>query len=220
MPTPLPQLITEYKLRVKTRILDKNRPNSISLMDETSCWWELADLFLEIANRVVNFNSDRVSFTTTDDVPFLLLDNYHDNYYPLYGNNPFLFVYDAVNGQAIGDFGIVPQISYVDDDPEGDISSVLFDFSRGISGYLQISGEVPTGVVSTTAAIDMTFSASNLLDDGQGGKYLPNSLLVSKRPLLAMSNGNEVHTNYSKNSPAGLYGFDVSSPQTIIVTVI
>jgi hypothetical protein len=213
--------IAAYKLSVKTRILDKTRPNSITLQDETSCWWELADLFLNIANRVVYFNSDKIPFVTTDDSPSLVLDNYHDNYYPLYGNNPWLFIYDLPGGPAQGDFGAVPNITYEDDDETKDILSISFDFSRGTNGFLQISGQVPFGIPPTTGPVDLTFTASNLLDDGFGSLYLPNALLVNRRPILTMSNGKSVNTQYDKSvTPAGLYGFDTSTPQDIIVTVI
>lgn len=153
-----------------------------------------------------NLNNDQLPINTTNDNPQFILSNYHANYYPLYGNNPFLAPYINAGGFNTGDEQTPPIITRVDpNDPSSDITQILFDYPVATLGYLNISGigNISTGSPSSgggVVPITFTYTQADLLLDNFGGYYLQLVLPGTKRPYYASLNGISISINYDKNT--------------------
>lgn len=157
-------------------------------------------------NVLQNLNNDQLPINTTNDNPQFILSNYHANYYPLYGNNPFLAPYINAGGFNTGDEQTPPIITRVDpNDPTSDITQILFDYPVATLGYLNISGigNISTGSPSSgggVVPITFTYTQADLLLDEFGGYYLQLVLPGTKRPYYASLNGISIPINYDKNT--------------------
>lgn len=153
-----------------------------------------------------NFNNDQLLINTTSDSPQFILSNYPTNYKQLYGNNPILAPYITAGGFNTGDEQTPPIITRVDpNDPESDITQILYDYGVATFGYLNISGigSVSSGTPSGGGGIvpiTFNFTEADLLLDSFGGYYLNLVLPGTKKPFYASDNGTSIPLNYDANS--------------------
>lgn len=179
---------------------------------------------------VLGYNQGKIPFTSTEDSPVVQLLDYHNQYYPLYGNNPTLGLYDN-QGAFIGDEQTPPRITYsTPGDASTDIVSILWDLPPNpgtTTGYVQISGASPvqaSGSGGTGNTITLTFTQASLINGGtvdEPNWYLPLTLPTNKNPVYVTINGVGQAMQYDKNFvPPRLWGFANNDTQTIIVSVI
>lgn len=173
-------------------------------------------------NNFVGTNVVRGIIPFTNQNPVQLL-NYNTTYKQLYGNN--LITLDIFLNGYTEDEQTPPTIVYaISNDPTTDIISITWDYPAPVSGYILIAGVVPisgTPAAGGGGSVTFTFTEANLVDDGNGGFYLPMMLPTGKRPSYTESNNVEIKANYNNNySPGRLYGFANNLTQTITVLVI
>jgi len=179
---------------------------------------------------VIGYNQGKIPFTSTEISPAVELTDYHNQYYPLYGNNPTLGLYDN-QGTFIGDEQTPPQITYnTPGDASTDIVSILWDLPpiSGVTttGYVQISGAAPvqSGSSGSGSTITLTFTQASLVNGGtvdEPNWYLPLTLPTNKNPVYVTINGVGQAMQYDKNFvPPRLWGFANNDTQTIIISVI
>ncbi len=178
---------------------------------------------------VLGYNQGQIPFISTEISPAVELLNYHEQYYPLYGNNPVLGLYDD-QGSAlfVGDEQTAPQVlRTVPSNPTSDIISILWDLppitDMTTTGYVQISGASPvqSGGSGSSGTISLSFTQASLLGNDDDGWYLPLTLPTNRVPVYLSSNGITLPVAYDTNfSPARLTGFANNETQTIIVKVI
>lgn len=179
------------------------------------------------------YNSGKIPFTSTEDNPAVQLLNYHTLYYPLYGNNPTLGLYDN-QGNFIGDQQTSPEITY-ESDQNSNIVSILWDLPPllGITttGYVQISGQSPFGTSGSGSGNGiqppLSFTQANLLVDNSDPDnplyYLPLSIGINQNVAVVTSNGVTVAGwvyNPTDYTPGRIYGFANNDTQTIKVQII
>lgn len=179
-----------------------------------------------VLQQVVGYNSNKIFFDTTNENPSWILSDYHTLYYPLYGNNPSLAIYNN-QGQYVGDEQTPPTIVYQDNNPSLDILSITYDYPVGTAGFILISGVAPnsggsgTGGGGGATVTTLTFSQADLLDAGGGNWYLPLNIGVNQNPIFTTVDDESISTTYDKNpTPHRLYGFANNSTQVIKVTII
>lgn len=87
-----------------------------------------------------SFNSGRIFFNGTD----ILIDDYQDDYYSLYGNNPILAVWTGSSGNPYTeDTATVPTLTYVNGNISEGIDSISISYPVTTEGYIQITGIEP-----------------------------------------------------------------------------
>lgn len=168
---------------------------------------------------VVGYNTNRIYFTNTTN---WVLSNYNANYYPLYGDNPELFVY-IDGGDFSGDDQTPPIITFTTPgDSSTPIAQIHWDRPVNATGYVQISGIAPGSGSSGSGAsvITFNFTQSDLVLDGDGAYYLPISI-GNKTILSVYVNGVQISATLDTNfTPNRLYGFANNDTQSIIVKVL
>lgn len=172
-----------------------------------------------------NVVTGRIPFTLTGG-PLQIL-NYNTIYKPIYGND-LITLQVFLTGFTEAD-QTPAEITYANpSDPSTDIISILWDFNpdTALSGYIKIAGVLPlTGTGGGSGGGQgyqpFPFSDTNLVDDGDGGFYLPlNGIPTTKRPNFVESNEVQVvGLRYDGTyTPARIYGFgNNDSPQVITV---
>lgn len=191
-------------------------------------------MVVSTVNVIVGWNDNKIPFTSTEENPGILLDDYHAVYWPLYGNNPDLALYNNSGARFEGDEQTPPNITYVDNDPTKDIVSILFDRAPlpgiTITGYVRISGVSPfagSAQGGSTIAPPLTFTQGSLLLDSTDPDnpvwYLPLSVQANQNVVMVKSNNKTVVGwiyNTDDYSPGRIYGFANNSAQTIKVQII
>lgn len=187
-----------------------------------------------IVQQVVGYNEAKIPFVVTESNPTILLDNYHEIFYPLYGNNPDLALYDQQGQPLVGDQQTVPTIIYENDDYTSNILSISWSYPPipdvTVTGYVRIAGIAPNsggsgsgGGSSPYQPTTLTYSEADLIEDGAGSGnwYLPLTLAGNRIPVLVTSNGESFTGQYDANStPKRYYGFSNNDAQVIKVTII
>lgn len=170
-----------------------------------------------------NYNNDAILFTTTNDNPQLILQNYNLNYKPLYGNNPDLAPYIIAGGLNTGDEQTPPIITRSDpDDPNSDILQIVFDYPVATTGYLRIAGVGSTlsgNAAGSITTLTFFYDQDDLLEDDFGGYYLPLVLPGNKKPYYASLNGQSIPINYDKVTQR-FSGFANNETCTIEISLI
>lgn len=187
-----------------------------------------------IIQQVVGYNEAKIPFVVTESNPVIQLDNYHELYYPLYGNNPDLALYDQQGQPLVGDQQTVPTIIYENDDYTSNILSISWSYPPipdvTITGYVRIAGIAPNsggsgsgGGSSPYQPTTLTYSETDLLEDGvdSGNWYLPLTLIGNRVPVLVTSNGETFGGTFNTTfTPPRYYGFSNNSTQVIKVTIV
>lgn len=187
-----------------------------------------------VIQQVVGYNEAKIPFVVTESNPIILLDNYHELFYSLYGNNPDLALYDQQGQPLVGDQSTVPTIIYENDDYTSNILSISWSYPPipdvTITGYVRIAGIAPNsggsgsgGGSSPYQPTTLTYSEADLIEDGigSGNWYLPLTLIGSRVPVLVLSNGSSFDGNFRTDcSPPRYYGFANNDTQVIKVTII
>lgn len=180
---------------------------------------------------VVGYNINKYPFSTTDLSPMALFDNYHELYYPLYGNDPVLAMY-VITPDYSGEEQTPPVITFATPVDSGtDIVSIQYNFPIGTAGELQMSGKAPNsggsgsgGSGGSSGATVLTYSQINLQNAGtvdEPNWYLPINLPSGKNPVFVVVNGISIPSELDINiSPNRLYGFANNDTQVIKVTII
>lgn len=181
---------------------------------------------------VVGYNINKYRFETTDLSPTAIFDNYHELYYPLYGNNPVLALYTE-NSDYIGEEQTPPIITFATPGDAGtDIVSIRYEFGIGTMGELQMSGKAPSSGGSGSGSsgsgggtTELTYSQANLINAGtvdEPNWYLPLILPLGKIPIFVTVDGISDGSRWIdlNTNPIKIFGFANNDAQVIKVTII
>lgn len=183
-----------------------------------------------VISQVVGYNINKYPFVTTDISPIAIFDNYHELYYPLYGNDPVLAMYVTTPDYA-GDEQTSPIITFATPgDSSTDIVSIRYEYPIGTAGELQMSGKAPnsngtgSGGSGNTPIPPLTYTQANLLNAGtvdEPNWYLPLSLPTGRIPYFVTVNGINDSSRYIdlNSNPIKVFGFANNDAQTIKVYI-
>lgn len=183
-----------------------------------------------VVNQVVGYNINKYPFVTTDLSPIAIFDNYHELYYPLYGNDPVLAMY-VTSPDYTGEEQTPPIITFsTPGDSSSDIVSIRYEFPIGTVGELQMSGKAPnsggtgSGGSGNAPIPPLTYTQANLLNAGsidEPNWYLPLSLPAGRIPYFVTIDGISDSSKYIdlNTSPIKVFGFANNDPQTIKVYI-
>lgn len=183
-----------------------------------------------VLSQVVGYNINKYPFVTTDGAPTAIFDNYHELYYPLYGNDPVLAMYVTAPDYS-GEEQTPPIITFsTPGDSSSNIASIQYNFPIGTAGELQMSGKAPnsdgsgSGGSGGGGSTVLIYSQANLQNAGTVDNpnwYLPLTLPVGKNPVFVTVNGISIITEFDTTfTPNRLWGFSNNDTQVIKVTII